>query len=147
MPSRSTARAASRCTGRISGLPLSVASELADCTASCAFSVNLSQRIAILYSFLLTDATLSGRRGGDCFTRPPLSTVVGPLFGLGGFPGLALERFAPEVDFDLLRTGFSALGQVQLQEAVLILRLHIVGVDRVGQSEAAGERAIAPLDA
>src|SRR5580658_2903778 len=47
IPSRSSTSAASKCTGTSSELPCSEASSLARWTASCAFTVNLSQRIAI----------------------------------------------------------------------------------------------------
>ena len=47
MPSRSSSSAASKCSGSNSGLPCSDASSFARCTASCALTVNLSQRIAI----------------------------------------------------------------------------------------------------
>src|SRR5712692_4652057 len=48
MPSLSSTKAANRCTGSSSGLPCSEARSLARCTASCAFNVNLSQRIAMM---------------------------------------------------------------------------------------------------
>src|ERR1700746_2537592 len=47
MPSLSSSRAASRWMGRSSGLPCSEASSFARWTASCAFTVNLSQRIGM----------------------------------------------------------------------------------------------------
>ena len=47
MPSLSCSKADNKCSGSTSGLPFSSASELAACTASCDFTVNLSHRIAI----------------------------------------------------------------------------------------------------
>ena len=47
MPSRSSSSAARMCTGCSSGLPCSLARSFARCMASCAFTVNLSQRIAM----------------------------------------------------------------------------------------------------
>src|SRR6202049_996331 len=49
MPSLSSTSAAKRCTGINSGLPFSDARLLARWTASCALTVNLSQRIAIIF--------------------------------------------------------------------------------------------------
>ena len=51
IPSASRTSDASRCTGRISGLPCSEANSTDFCTASCAFNVNLSQRMAIVSPF------------------------------------------------------------------------------------------------
>src|SRR5674476_547732 len=50
IPSFSVNSAASRCSGSICALPRSVASSCALTTASCAFSVNLSNRNAIVLS-------------------------------------------------------------------------------------------------
>src|SRR5579862_7058117 len=51
MPSLSSSSAASKCRGNSSGLPCSEASSLPRCTASCAFTVSFSQRIAIRTPF------------------------------------------------------------------------------------------------
>ncbi len=52
MPSLSSSSAASRWTGNSSGLPCSEASWLARWTASCALTVNLSQRMGMADSLL-----------------------------------------------------------------------------------------------
>src|SRR5271166_4043298 len=49
MPSLSSTSAASRWSGASSELPCSEASSFARWTASCAFTVNFSQRIAMIY--------------------------------------------------------------------------------------------------
>ena len=51
-PSLSSSSAARRWIGSSSGFPFSVASSLARCTASCDFTVNFSQRIAINIPYL-----------------------------------------------------------------------------------------------
>src|SRR5215831_371300 len=48
---------------------------------------------------------------------------------------------------DLLRLGFLTLRDAEGQHTVLVVGLYGLGVDGVGEREAAGERAIAALDA
>src|SRR6266852_5915454 len=49
--------------------------------------------------------------------------------------------------FDLLRLGFSPLGQGDLQYAFVVVCFHLVTINRGGQTEGAQERAIAAFNA
>ena len=51
------------------------------------------------------------------------------------------------LDLDGPRLGEFLLGESDGEGAVLVVRLHLVGLDRVRQAEVAGERAEAALDA
>src|SRR5271169_3733771 len=68
---------------------------------------------------------------------------MGLAFGLFAFERL----LAAHVDLDLLRLGFSALGQIDGQHAVVVLRVDVLGVHGVRQRERAGETAVAALNA
>src|SRR3977135_2260268 len=68
MPSLSSRSAASRWTGNSSGLPCSEASSFARWTASCALTVNLSQRIGmVIPTFSLSDKDKNGFQGLQSF--------------------------------------------------------------------------------
>src|SRR5215469_6358389 len=69
MPSLSSNSAARKCSGNSSGLPCSEASWFARCTASCAFTVNLSQRIAMFTP--IHSQSAFGQQGA-----PPASEVL-----------------------------------------------------------------------
>jgi hypothetical protein len=71
------------------------------------------------------------------------------LRGLSGALGLLrVERFfTADVDLDLLWLGFGLLGQLHLQNALVVVRRHGFGVYRVRQREGSGEGTISPLNA
>src|SRR5690349_12507407 len=54
---------------------------------------------------------------------------------------------ATDVDLDLLRLGFRLLGQIDLQDSLVVARRDVLGVHGLGQSEGAGEAAILTLHA
>ncbi|MCU1270719.1 MAG: hypothetical protein JWN74_2013 [Acidobacteriaceae bacterium] len=56
------------------------------------------------------------------------------------------EFLAADVDFNLLRLGFSLLGKLDLQYPLVIVRLNVLGINRIRQGEGAGEAAILPLN-
>src|ERR1700674_3191888 len=170
MPSRSSTRAASRCTGASSGLPCSEASSFARWTASCALTVNLSQRMAMtlltpdLRNLDLQIANYKKRGRRRCSrlplslrfvwgraTRPSNQAKPGQL-SLRGF-GHALRLFAFEhllaadIYLDLLRLGFGFLRQLDLQHALVIVGVNVFMADRLGEGEGAGEAAILTLHA
>src|SRR5215472_18022442 len=59
----------------------------------------------------------------------------------------ALKHFFPRDNLDRLGLGFSPLGQRDLQDALVVAGVGLLGIDCVGQAEGAGKRAIVPLDA
>src|SRR5438046_3006659 len=71
IPSLSSSNPASKCSGRTSGLPCSDASSFARCTASCAFTVNLSQRMGIqLFLFAtICDCAFHARLLSTCLPQ------------------------------------------------------------------------------
>src|SRR5439155_8023457 len=54
---------------------------------------------------------------------------------------------ASNIDFNLLGFGFSLLGELDLQHAVIVVGAHLSRVYGGGQRERAGETSILPLDA
>src|SRR3981081_1090613 len=165
MPSRSSTRAASRCTGVSSGLPCSEASSFARWTASCALTVNLSQRMAmtsllLTFKFISTHCQLQNKAREAPVLPPPAEFTV--RVGTGDSPvrpgkarqlpsrgfGHALRLFAFErllaanVYLDLLRLGFGFLCQLDLQHALVIVGLNVFVVDRRGQVEGASKAAL-----
>src|SRR5438874_12492581 len=81
---------------------------------------------------------------------PPISRFsqqcgLGRLRGSLYLFGLLLR--AADTDLDLLWFGFGFLGQLDVQDAVSVLRLHVLRINAVRQAERAGEAAIATLDA
>src|SRR6267378_976819 len=170
MPSRSSTRAASRCAGASSGLPCSEASSFARWTASCALTVNLSQRMAMMsllltLKFISTHCQLQNKAREAPVLPPPAEFTV--RVGTGDSPvrpdkarqlplrgfGHALRLFAfkrllsADVYLDLLRLGFSFLRQLDLQHALVIVSLDIIMVDRRGQIEGTSKAAILTLHA
>src|SRR5450631_616695 len=75
-----------------------------------------------------------------CSTGQPRAAVP-PQPCLRGFGGaLAFERLlAAYVDLDLLRLGFGFLGKVDLQNALVIVGLHLIRIYRRWKSESAGK--------
>src|SRR5258708_31096 len=71
------------------------------------------------------------------------------ISGLRGFAwGFSFQRLvAANVHLDLLRLGFSLLGQSDLQHPLVVVRRNLLGVHGCGQSESAGEAAILTLHA
>src|SRR5207302_1830836 len=65
--------------------------------------------------------------------------------GTFAFDGLAAA--AAYVYFDLLGFGFGFFGQGDLQHALVVVRLDVLGVYGVGQGEGAGEAAVLALHA
>src|SRR6266496_912509 len=65
----------------------------------------------------------------------------------GALHFFALERLlTSHVDLDLLRLGFGFLGKLNLQDSLVIVRLHAFGINRVRKSEGTSEAAILPFD-
>src|ERR1051326_2931903 len=60
---------------------------------------------------------------------------------------LSLQCPLAAANFDLLRLGFSALCQRNLQNALVVARIHLLRVHGVGQFEGTGEGAITTLNA
>src|SRR5208282_866251 len=101
---------------------------------------------------------------GGAVSRLPLSLHPAGLVPAGNWPPttslcrfadalrlFAFQRlraallFTGNVYLDLLRLGFSFLGQLHLQYALVIVGLDVLMVNSRGQSEGAGEAAILPL--
>src|SRR5712692_10534617 len=54
---------------------------------------------------------------------------------------------AANINLDLLGLGFSLLGEVDLQHALIIVGAHLPWIHRTGQRERASEASVLPLDA
>ena len=67
---------------------------------------------------------------------------------LCSFVGLGLESLlAANSNLDLLGLGFSLLGEVDLQHALVVVGAYLPRIHGVGQRERAGEASVLPLDA
>src|SRR6185312_2585450 len=74
-------------------------------------------------------------------TTPRLCRAAGALYFL------AFEGFlAAHIDFNLLRLGFGFLCKLDLQDPLVIVRLNVLGINRVRKRERTSEAAILPLN-
>src|SRR5258708_30700386 len=62
-------------------------------------------------------------------------------------PGFLSNQGLGAADLDLLRLGLGPLGERELQDALFILRVHMLRVNRIGHAEGPQEAAVAALDA
>src|ERR1039457_3481177 len=125
IPSCSSARAISRCSGYITWLPFFSASTWHCCNASWAFWVNLSRRNIGL------PQKLRDRPAATAASACPYTCDV--------------RRFDPllgGLDLDLPRFGSLLLGERDGEHAILVPGIDLIGVERVGHGETAHEIAI-----
>src|SRR5664280_151462 len=130
MPSFSSAKAISRCSGYMIWLPFFSASTWHCCKASWAFWVNLSMRN------IEVPQETTGQAGGNRRCACPYRCDV------RGFN--TLHR---GLDLDLPRFGGLLLGERDGEHAILVGGIDLIGIERVGHGETAHEIAIAALDA
>src|SRR5437016_10447550 len=157
MPSRSSNSEANTCTGSNSGLPCCEARSFACWIASCAFTVNLSQRIAMSFSpqklktqramfSLFFFETCHKAKTGDENHLPSFRCSLQILRQM-----LSLQRpvssSSADANLDLLGLRFGPLGHRDAQDAFVIVGFGFFPVHRVGQPESALEGAILALNA
>src|SRR5262249_39237050 len=87
------------------------------------------------------------KKGGDARPAPFYSSyILVNTRGKNRFPRGGSGSRLTDVHLDLLWLGFLALGNVEREHAIFVVSLNGLGVDGVGQREAASEGAIAALD-
>src|SRR5882762_1601875 len=156
IPSPSCTMAASRCTGNTSGLPFSEADSTPFCTASCAFNVNLSQRIAMLslhvsafpvsrVPALTAKEKAAERRQRETSFRRPAASFCLRRVSLQRSSHLAAFARLSDLDLDLFRLGFAFLEQSDLQYTLLVFRRNGLVINGLRQSKGAPKRSVAPL--
>src|SRR5713101_7763060 len=174
MPSLSSTKAANRCTGSSSGLPCSEARSLARCTASCAFNVNLSQRIAMMTP--VSSFWFPVSSGGETLPQQPARcrryqqkkgetvTFAASRHHTAELrsrrrarrPSLhcccwTAEGGSPWPVLALCGPasglGFGFLRQGDLQHTLVVMGRYLIRIHRVRKREGASEAAILPLDA
>src|SRR5512135_1111090 len=84
--------------------------------------------------------------GGVVDRLPFLSSGLLVLRGLAVSFGFE-SPLAANLHLDLLGLGFGLLGQADLERALVIVGLDVLGFHRAGQRERAGEASVLPLDA